>query len=89
MPQPDSIPVLNWLMAVLCRSLPQYLTDARPYTVPGNDDAVETLAQIAADSPAIVWKNDKNATLQEETRPPMGQALAKTGSSQDGGCCSF
>ena len=49
MPQPDSIPVLNQLLAVLCRSLPQYLTDARPYSVSGDDSAVEVLTQIAED----------------------------------------
>ena len=71
MPQPDSIPVLNWLMAVLCRSLPQYLTDARPYTVPGNDDAVETLAQIAADQ-TTMSERVSDLILESERRVDLG-----------------
>jgi hypothetical protein len=44
-----SIDVLNRLLATLNRSLPMYLSDATPWTHPGDEQATQTLARIVDD----------------------------------------
>jgi hypothetical protein len=45
----SSIDALNRLLAVHCRSLPMYLTDACPWTGPGDERAATTLGNIVTD----------------------------------------
>jgi hypothetical protein len=45
----NTIDVLNRLLAIEYRSLPIYLTDATPWTHPGDEKAAETLGHIVAD----------------------------------------
>jgi hypothetical protein len=49
MPIDASIDVLNRLLATLHRSLPMYLSDATPWTPPGDERATQTLARIVED----------------------------------------
>lgn len=63
MPQPDSIPALNRLMALLSRSFPQYLVYARPYITSGSDEKIETFVQIADDQTAL---RDRVASLIDQ-----------------------
>ena len=51
--QPNTVDVLNTLMAIHCRSFPQYLTYSRPYIPPGNDGVVDTLEQIVDDQNSL------------------------------------
>jgi hypothetical protein len=44
-----SIDVLNRLVAILSRSLPMYLSDARPWTQSADDQAAQTLKRIVDD----------------------------------------
>lgn len=45
----DSIHLLNRLLAIQCRSFPQYLRYARPHVPPGRGDEVEALEAVALD----------------------------------------
>lgn len=45
----NTIDVLNRLLAIEYRSLPIYLTDATPWTHPGDAKATETLGHLVAD----------------------------------------
>lgn len=45
----NTIDVLNRLLAIEYRSLPIYLTDATPWTHPGDEKATETLKHVVAD----------------------------------------
>ena len=45
---PDTINILNRVLALLQRSFPQYLRYARPYIPPGQEDVMETVEEIAA-----------------------------------------
>jgi hypothetical protein len=45
----ESIPTLNRLLALLCRSLPAYLADARPWTATGCGAIRGAIQQLAAD----------------------------------------
>jgi hypothetical protein len=49
MPSSDTIDVLNRVLAILERSLPQYLQYARPYIPAGREDVSQTLSEIVAD----------------------------------------
>ncbi len=48
-PAPNTIELLNRLLAIEYRSLPMYLTDATPWTHPGDEKATETLKHVVAD----------------------------------------
>ena len=45
----DPIHLLNRLMAIQCRSFPQYLRYSRPHVPPGRGEEMEALEAIAAD----------------------------------------
>lgn len=45
----DTIHLLNRLLAIHCRSFPQYLRYSQPYVRPDRVDVVETVAAIADD----------------------------------------
>jgi hypothetical protein len=48
MSSPETIDVLNRVLAILERSFTQYMRYARPYIPPGREDVSETLEQIVA-----------------------------------------
>jgi hypothetical protein len=48
MASPDTIDVLNRVLAILERSFPQYLQYARPYIPPGRENVPKALSEIAA-----------------------------------------
>ncbi|QDU95403.1 hypothetical protein [Lignipirellula cremea] len=50
----DTASVLNRLAVILGRSLPMYLNYARPYALFGDDEAGDTLTQIAIDQRQMV-----------------------------------
>jgi hypothetical protein len=52
----DPIDVLNRLLAIHCRALPQYLTDASPWTREGDERATAVLQQMVADQRAIAGR---------------------------------
>lgn len=54
MNQTSSLEILNRLVVLHNRSLPRYLSEARPWTQPRDEAAWETLLQIAADQKAVV-----------------------------------
>jgi len=56
MNQPQLTPLLNRLLAILCRSFPQYLQYARPYIPLGNEDVVETFQSIVADQNGLAQR---------------------------------
>jgi hypothetical protein len=53
MPAPDSISILNRVLAILERSFPQYLRYARPYVPAGRENVMQTIEQIAAGADAL------------------------------------
>jgi hypothetical protein len=46
---PATVQSLNHLLAIHCRSFPQYLRWSRPHIPPGKRDAVETLQHVVQD----------------------------------------
>ena len=64
--------VLNRLIAIHHRSLPMYLSDARPWTHRGDEDARDVLAQIAADQTAVVDRLGQ-MILQEGDSVELGE----------------
>ena len=48
MPSPDTIEVLNRVLATLRRSFPQYLKYARPYIPAGRENVMETIEEITS-----------------------------------------
>ncbi|QDS98711.1 hypothetical protein [Adhaeretor mobilis] len=50
---PESITSLNRLLAIQCRSFPQYLQWSRPYVPRGREEIMETILTIVADQDAI------------------------------------
>ena len=59
-----TIEVLNRVLAILCRSFPQYLQFSRPYVPSGNDQILETLEEIVSGQNALA---DRVARLIEES----------------------
>jgi hypothetical protein len=49
----ESIALVNRLLAIYCRSLPQYLQWSRPHVAPGQEEALETIADVARDQDAL------------------------------------
>ncbi|MCA9261763.1 MAG: hypothetical protein KDA61_21245 [Planctomycetales bacterium] len=49
----DTIRLLNRLLAILCKSFPQYLQFSRPYVPAGHDDAMAVVAAVARDQQAM------------------------------------
>ena len=54
MQENNTIDVLNRLYKMHCRSLPAYLSFARPYVLRGDERAKDTLAHIADDQKSMV-----------------------------------
>jgi len=50
----DSTSVLNRIVVILSRSLPMYLSDARPHYLHDQEDANELLSQIVADQKEMI-----------------------------------
>lgn len=50
---PDSIPLLNELLPLLSRSLPQYLQWSRPHVAPGREEALAAVLDVARDQEAL------------------------------------
>jgi hypothetical protein len=53
MSSPETIDVLNRVLAILQRSFPQYMLYARPYIPSGREDVMETIAEIVAGQNAL------------------------------------
>ena len=51
-----SVALLNRLLAILCRSLPQYLRWSRPHVAPGETGVLETLGGIANDEDVLAQR---------------------------------
>jgi hypothetical protein len=45
----EAIPILNRLLQIVCRSLPMYLADARPWVRPGRQAMQTALDRLVAD----------------------------------------
>ena len=60
---PDSKTSLNHLLAIQCRSFPQYLQWARPYVPRGRDEVMDTIGAIVTDQNTIADRI--NALLQD------------------------
>ena len=72
-PPPKSpVPVLNRLLALHHRSLPQYLCSATPWTTASDSQAIQVLREIAEDQR---WIADQIGAmiLSEAGRPNMGE----------------
>ena len=68
MNQPATAATLNQLLAILCRSFPQYLKFSRPYVPPGRSDVAETLDTVAADQDVLV---DRITRMQIDAEAPI------------------
>jgi len=68
---PESITSLNRLLAIQCRSFPQYLQWSRPHVPRGRDEVMDTIGGIVADQDAIADRI--NRMLQD------ANALSRTG----------
>jgi hypothetical protein len=53
MPSPETIEVLNRVLATLQRSFPQYMRYGRPYIPAGREDVMQTIHEIAAAEDAL------------------------------------
>ncbi len=56
MPIPDTINVLNRVLAILERSFPHYLLYARPYVPPGRENVMQTIKEITAGQDALAQR---------------------------------
>jgi hypothetical protein len=72
----ETIPVLNRLLAILCRSLPAYLADARPWTRIGRHEIQTLLDRLAADQQKYA-RRVANAISQRGARPDAGRFPAE------------
>lgn len=54
MNQPSTNALLNHLLAILCRSFPQYLKYSRPYVPPGRGALMETINAIVSDQNGLI-----------------------------------
>ena len=53
LPEPVSIPALNRLLRLLCRSLPMYLNDAKPWSSADHSQARSALLRLIADQRSL------------------------------------
>ena len=72
MARQDTIDVLNRLLAVHSRSLPQYLCSARPWTTARDSKAEQALRLIAEDHRLMV-ERIASAILSASGRPELGE----------------
>jgi hypothetical protein len=68
----EAIPVLNQMLQVLCRSLPMYLADARPWARPEHESLQMALEQLVGDRRQYAERVAK-AILQLGGRPDPGR----------------
>lgn len=64
MNQPSTNALLNRLLAILCRSFPQYLQYSRPYVPPGRLALMETISAVVSDQNGLI---DRIGHLLEDT----------------------
>lgn len=69
---PEVVSVLNRLLHVLCRSLPMYLEDAKPWTRRDDEQAQRALADIVAEQ-RVLAANVAEAILEHRGRPDPGR----------------
>ncbi|MEQ8210722.1 MAG: hypothetical protein RH917_12905 [Lacipirellulaceae bacterium] len=50
---PETVQALNRLLAILCRSFPQYLQYSRPHVPKGRDDVLESIEAMVTDQNTI------------------------------------
>ena len=67
----ETIPLLNRLLALLCRSLPAYLADARPWTGIGKPEIQTLLDRLVADQQRYA-RRVAEAITQRGERPNPG-----------------
>ena len=72
----ETIPVLNRLLALLCRSLPAYLADARPWTRIGRQEIQTLLDRLAADQQRYA-RRVAEAITRRRRRPNPGHFPAE------------
>jgi hypothetical protein len=58
----DAIHLLNRLLAIHCRSFPQYLRYSRPHVPPGRTDELEALEAVAIDQDALAERISRMIT---------------------------
>ncbi len=69
--KPDATVVLNRLLRLLCRSLPMYLRDARPWTDAAGQPAGEALDHLVADQQGLA-RRVAQAILDHGGQPDPG-----------------
>lgn len=52
----DPVPLLNQLLAIQCRSFPQYLRYSRPYVPPDRGEELEALEAVAIDQDVMAHR---------------------------------
>ena len=72
----EAIPVLNKLLALLCRSLPAYLADARPWTRIGRQEIQTLLDRLVADQQRYA-RRVAEAISRRGARPNPGRFPAE------------
>jgi hypothetical protein len=68
----EAIPVLNRLLQVLCRSLPAYLADAKPWGTAGNQSVQAALDHLVADQQRYA-RRVADAITAQGGRPDPGR----------------
>ena len=54
--KPENVNLLNRLLAIQCKSFPQYMRWSRPFVPPGRNDVMETIASVAVDQDSIAQR---------------------------------
>ena len=72
MSQPQTIPLLNRLLAIVGRSFPQYLQYSRPHIPPGRDSVKETIDAVVGDQNVMVERLSQ-MLLEANTPPRFGE----------------
>ncbi len=80
----DPVAVLNRLLRILCRSLPMYLRDARPWSAVEGDPTLAALAAIVADQERFACRTAQ-AILDQGGQPEPGPFPMEFASMNDAG----
>lgn len=78
----EAIPTLNRLMTVLCRSLPAYLVDAKPWTRTVAGEPFTAIARLAADQHRYA-RHLANALSELGKQPSYGRFPAAFAAKND------
>jgi hypothetical protein len=70
--KPDAIHLLNRLLAIMCRSFPQYLRYARPHVPAGRGDVLEALEAVALDEDVLAERISR-AIIDAGALPRTGE----------------